>query len=46
MLTNLQRGNVRTEEIVPVPQKLSWHISAAMGEITMPDIIDAARNGA
>ncbi|XP_018014081.1 ankyrin repeat family A protein 2 [Hyalella azteca] len=45
VLTNLQRGNVQTEESVLVPQQISWHTRAAMGEINAQDLNQVAHNG-
>lgn len=45
VLTNLQRGNVQTEESVLVPEQMNWHTRAAMGEITAQDLMQAAQNG-
>uniref|UniRef100_A0A2P2IAC9 Ankyrin repeat family A protein 2-like n=1 Tax=Hirondellea gigas TaxID=1518452 RepID=A0A2P2IAC9_9CRUS len=45
VLTNLQRGNVQTEESVLPPHQMSWHTRAAMGELTAHDLIQAQHNG-
>ena len=45
MLTNLQRGNVKTNESIPVRQQVNWHMRAGMGEITAQDLINAQHNG-
>ena len=45
VLTNLQRGNVQTEESVLLPQQMSWHTRAGMGEITAQHILQAQQTG-